>query len=428
MMASTENADKLINRETARIENTLRKILLRAFLALIVLTTVLSFTEQSAYAARPDAPQYAKHGPFAVGTREVTIADPKRPLNVTIWYPALNPQNAPEQTNYTYLGFTLAGHALRDADPDLSQGPYPLVVFSHGLGGLRLQSLFFTEHLASYGFVVMAADHPDSTATLSQILTGSGGSTLAQIIENFALRPSDILREIAYADVLTAKGGTLAGTIDTQRIALSGHSFGGYTAMAAGGAALDLDELRQWCSSSPDPKLQPEAVCFLTSADSQLAALRGLTDVPKGVWPPTTDPRIKAVVAMAPWNAPIFGKDGLAAFTVPAMLLVGTKDQATIPERDAYTFYDQIGSRSKTLVTFDDANHYVFVDPCPAALENTPLFPACSDSVWDMNRVHDLINHLTTAYLLATVKGDSDAAKALQPSAVNFVGVNYKTN
>ena len=36
----------------------------------------------------------------------------------------------------------------------------------------------------------------------------------------------------------------------------------------------------------------------------------------------------------------------------------------------------------------------------------------CSDPVWDMDRAHDLINHFTTAFLLATLKDDAEAAAA----------------
>jgi hypothetical protein len=37
------------------------------------------------------------------------------------------------------------------------------------------------------------------------------------------------------------------------------------------------------------------------------------------------------------------------------------------------------------------------------------------------------MNHLVTAFLLATLKGDSDAAAALALDAVNFSGVEYRT-
>jgi hypothetical protein len=50
----------------------------------------------------------------------------------------------------------------------------------------------------------------------------------------------------------------------------------------------------------------------------------------------------------------------------------------------------------------------------------------CSDSVWDMDRAHDLINHFTTAFLLATLKDDAEAAAALAPDAVSFPGITYE--
>ena len=47
-------------------------------------------------------------------------------------------------------------------------------------------------------------------------------------------------------------------------------------------------------------------------------------------------------------------------------------------------------------------------------------------AVWDMNHTLDLINHFTTAFLLATLKGDTGAAAALAPDAVSFPGIQYE--
>ena len=47
--------------------------------------------------------------------------------------------------------------------------------------------------------------------------------------------------------------------------------------------------------------------------------------------------------------------------------------------------------------------------------------------VWDMDRVHDLINPFTTAFLLATLKSDTDAAAALAPEQVLSPGIQYQT-
>jgi len=405
---------------------------IKSLLALpIALIGLLNASPSAAQSQRPDAPTYARHGPFAVGTFDIKIDDPLRPLTATVWYPALNPTKVAEAVTYHYGAYAISGNALLNAAPDASQGPYPLIVFSHGNNGLRLQSLFLTEHLASYGFVVISADHPGSALNLNQVLGLSSAPTTAQTEDNFitsyALRPNDLLREIAQAEKLNAAGGQLAGIIDTNTIAVSGHSFGGYTAIATGGARLSFDALAAWCSSSPDPALQPETDCFMQPLAAQVAKARGLASTPAGLWPATTDPRIKAVVALAPWNAPIFGAEGLAALTVPTLIMVGTKDTTTIPERDAYVFYKQIGSAHKTLVTFDNGNHTVFVDACPPALFNSPLFPSCSDEVWDMGRIHDLINGIATPYLLATLKHDPTAQAALAPAAIKYVGVNYTT-
>ncbi|MCC6803728.1 MAG: hypothetical protein IT319_12665, partial [Anaerolineae bacterium] len=135
------------------------KHLIVSFLALLVIGGVAPIMAQ-----RVDAPTYGQSGAFAVGTRELTIDDPTRPLTATLWYPALNPDDAEAVTIYRLGLIAVTGSALRDAEVDPSGGPYPLVIFSHGNGGMRFQSLFFTERLASYGFIVMAVDHPDDTA------------------------------------------------------------------------------------------------------------------------------------------------------------------------------------------------------------------------------------------------------------------------
>ena len=85
---------------------------------------------------RPDAPPYALHGPYWVGARDFVI-DPtsERPLVSTMWYPALNPENAEESVTYSFeVKFTpkpeikteVYGHALLGAAPDSSGAPYPL--------------------------------------------------------------------------------------------------------------------------------------------------------------------------------------------------------------------------------------------------------------------------------------------------------------
>ena len=82
----------------------------------------------------------------------------------------------------------------------------------------------------------------------------------------------------------------------------------------------------------------------------------------------------------------------------------------------------------KSLVAFENGDHMLVVDKCDTMpwLIDMGAYFFCADTVWDMDRAHDLINHFTTAFLLDVLKGDKDAHAALAPSAVSFPGIEYK--
>jgi hypothetical protein len=86
---------------------------------------------------RSDAPRYGVHGPYWVGTTTIAAQTDLHPTHVVLWYPALNPDGLEETTAYPFdywppRELTISGHALQDASPDTTQGPYPLVIFAHG--------------------------------------------------------------------------------------------------------------------------------------------------------------------------------------------------------------------------------------------------------------------------------------------------------
>lgn len=386
-------------------------------------------TSLQVIAQRPDAPEYALPGTFAVGTREYVIesdADADdgsgRDLPATIWYPAQVTEDAQAGTTYTSGALIRAeGDAISNAIPDLSGGPYPLVVFSHGSGGIRFQSLFLTEHLASHGFVVMAVDHV--TNTLGDTLL-NGDAFSDNIALNYAYRPLDVLRVIEYAETLTSDG-ELADLIDMERIAVSGHSFGGYTAVVAAGAQLNTQTLASYCAQLPADA--DDNVCFILDEAERIAEVIGLDEVPQGAWPAMSDPRIDAVVALAPWNGPIFDPQSLAENIPPTLFIVGSEDEITIPERDAYIMYrGAVNAIPKAQVTLENGGHYLFVDRCSDLAVQFGLFRSCSDQVWDMERAHDLTNHFATAFLLSVLYEDEQASAALEPEQVDFIGVDYE--
>lgn len=111
------------------------------------------------------------------------------------------------------------------------------------------------------------------------------------------------------------------------------------------------------------------------------------------------------------------------------MILCGSGDTVTNPEFNSLAQFPSLGAEDKILVTFENANHMIFANDCEAMdwLLDIGAFWICSDPVWDMDRAPGLTNHFTTAFLLATLKDDAEAAAVLAPDAVTFPGIIYET-
>lgn len=377
---------------------------------------------------RPDAPAYAQHGPFWVGYRELVIGEgTERPLQAGLWYPALNPQGVKEEISYTITTkipvegmpatAPIAGHALLGAAIDGTAAPYPLVVYSHGFAANAAWVHSLLEHFVSYGFIVLAPEHREQ---FDVDWTEMPNSSID--------RPHDIKQVLDDAEQMNAPGGALAGLIDMQQVAVVGHSYGGYTALALAGAQYDLNAFNARCAALPadDPNL---FYCnlFMPRA-SEMAARAGLDPMPTGLWPSFGDPRVTAILPMA-GDAYLFDQAGLAKITVPIMAIGGTADTGTPYTWGSRPTYEYAASAHRTLVTFTGGEHFIV-----ASCDSMPWWAAtpfygwvCFDPVWDKDRSIDLVNHFSTAFLLAELKGDADAAAALAPENVALPGIQYET-
>ncbi len=391
---------------------------------------------------RPDAPTYALHGPYWVGTMEFTIPDKdgKRPLPLTIWYPALNSSGAAESITYTYDPgpsldpFSLPGEAIDQAAPNLTNGPYPLIIFSHGNVGFRYFSSYLTEHLASYGFVVLAADHTGNTIGYSDdlALAGEDGSGTAESTAvTMAYRPGDIQSEIDYAAYLTAKDGALPNLIDMEHIGVVGYSYGGFTALASAGARVDFTPLHSWCKQNENDPAVNNSVgffiqcVFIAASEDKIKEAAGVTVGTGEMWPAFDVKGVDAIVPLAPLSV-VFTSGGAKSVTVPTLMIAGSGDTLLPIDFNAAAVYKELSSTNKSLVLLDHANHGIFANKTDDYLMKHGWFDYTSDSIWDMDRAHDLTNHFTTAFLLDILKGDKEAAKALAPDAINFPGIEYK--
>lgn len=409
-------------------------------LALVVLAALPATAQDEGGPAqvgfRPDAPTYALHGPYWVGTQTFVGEDVNGPLDIRVWYPALNPSGAEGDISYTThwkvegLGLTrdqtlvvIAGHALADADIDMSGAPYPLFVLSHGHNSESPFMAWLVERVASYGFVVIAPDHKEQN-TPGWV---DGPRT------NLA-RPVTVSRTIDYAEMLTGETGALAGMIDMEHIAVGGQSGGGTTTLSVAGGRFDMVTYAELCATvTPDSPPAYQSACTPTPdfTVSEMTRILGLDSPPQGLWPSMADPRVDAAIPMSSegyW----FNEQGLAEITMPVLVMGGTADNSVPYDWGVRPVYDDVSSQQKALVTIENADHYIFVPSCvdaPTSLEilGNDLYYLCSDPVWDVDRAHDLVNHFVIAFLLDQLKGDAEAHTALLPDAVNFPGITYET-
>jgi predicted dienelactone hydrolase len=234
--------------------------------------------------------------------------------------------------------------------------PRPVIIFSHGWGGSRTSYSYFTQHLASWGYLVIAPTHVGSdSASIAfgrQTITLPGGlkrETLMQSVQdpaNLRNRPQDI----SFVIDQLSRQGDLASAADLTRIGVAGHSFGAYTAMVIGGMLVD----------SPDGKKR---------------SLR--------------DPRVKAVLPMSPEGSGLMGitLGAWDQFAVPVLFMTGTHDYGL--GLRAQTWRDEpfksIHTVPTWLVTIVGGNHLTFARPAGHA----PLIQSVSVAFFDAQLLRD---------------------------------------
>ncbi|MDA2702031.1 carboxylic ester hydrolase [Bacillus cereus] len=236
------------------VKTSLLCIYLFVAVALPLLMPVFSFEEPT--------------GPHRIGTKLYHWVDHQRnepysknpnnwrELMVQIWYPAAekskgDPEPYIRNINELSKGLekTLSipafafshmelvkSHSFMDLQLLDSENHYPILLFSHGFNGFRNQNTFQVEELASQGYIVLSIDHTfDAAATVFPggrtayvqpiNLTDEGDSHIKLWEEDvsFVLNQIEKLNE-------NDETGFFTGRLDTSRIGMFGHSYGGATA------------------------------------------------------------------------------------------------------------------------------------------------------------------------------------------------------
>jgi dienelactone hydrolase len=216
--------------------------------------------------------RYAERGPHQVGVTTLGLGDAGTlgPRQMTIFYPA-DASRIAGHSQFTYhLGdplpaaitaivpakynSTVTVPAYVDA-PGSPQGPYPVVLFSHGFSASRLYYSQLLSGIASWGFVVISADYLERglLAQATQATVKVSPATDQQIM--FA---SFEAAQLSAA----AQGSPLHGVMDAGKVAAVGHSAGGQTAFDA------LDDPRVataigWAPVGPAGPVPPKPVMII---------------------------------------------------------------------------------------------------------------------------------------------------------------------
>jgi predicted dienelactone hydrolase len=261
------------------------------------------------------------------------------PFPTLVLYPSDSPEH-PEQLGPDVLSVAM--------NAPVAAGVFPLVVISHGSGGSPMSHRTLAAHLARNGFVAAMPEHPGNNRNNNE---------LADTIANLTNRPRHIRAVIDWAFASDAFGSSLL----PDTVAIIGQSMGGYTALAvAGGIPTSF------------PRESPDREPRQVEVDA--------------------DPRVKALVLLAPATPWFMATGALRGVRIPILLWTAEKDEHTP------AFHGEIvkaGVPDQALVEHRiaaNAGHFSFLSPFPESMTDRGFAPSQDPEGFDRERFHEELN------------------------------------
>ena len=123
--------------------------------------------------------------------------------------------------------------------PKDGKGPFPVIIFSHGLGGSRDGYEYLGRYWAGHGYVSVHVQHLGSDSSVWQ---GVPAAEVKQALDkaivnpqNIHNRPLDVTFAIDQVVKLNEDDSVFKGRLDLEHIGMAGHSFGSFTTLAIAG-------------------------------------------------------------------------------------------------------------------------------------------------------------------------------------------------
>lgn len=207
-------------------------------------------------------------------------------------------------------------------------GSYPVILFSHGLGGTRMTYEYLGRQWAGHGYVVVHLQHPGSDDSAwrgqQQPMQSMRDAASGQ---NAIDRAKDVRFALDQLKLLNRDHEKLKGKLNLNSIGLAGHSFGANTSLLLAGQQL----------GGP----------LVSNRVGKLS-----------------DDRIKAVI---PMSAPVpVMRNNLdfiyGSITIPTFIMTGTEDDSPLSDTKAAERripYDRI-KKNAYLLILNGGDHMVF--------------------------------------------------------------------
>ncbi|MDR1479656.1 MAG: hypothetical protein LBJ00_12020 [Planctomycetaceae bacterium] len=212
--------------------------------------------------------------------------------------------------------------------PNVAAKKFPVILFSHGLGGNYDRCSYLSKMWSSFGFVVISVQHPGSDEW-----TWRGKVRIVKELRdsyeqnwNCRTRAEDLIFVLDCFSRILESGKWESLRADVNNVGVSGYDIGSLAPLLLSG------------------QMPPD----------QGRVLR--------------DERVKAVVAMSPpvRNPGLDNNEVYAGIRIPALFITGTKDNGIIGVTKAHQRripFDCMTSRDRYLVIFNDGDHQVYAGP-----------------------------------------------------------------
>lgn len=299
-----------------------------------------------------------QRGPYAVGVRETSVSyqppgqTGARKIPVIVWYPTHETEGK-KHTLKLAKAVPLPTNVL-SKPPIAEEGPFPVVVHSHGSGGEAALAYPAAEIFASRGWVVVSISHKGNT-TLDAL-----GDPLDIPMYIPIYRMLDVRHTLDAAENGFEWEQEFNEQIDAENVFMYGHSLGGYTSMAIAGASFLRDGAKDMvCEGAGESCEDDDILCGAPNPEA--CAFLDHPEIVELTESTFRDPRVRAIGLQAPGAV---GMIDPSTVETPALMMTGDQDAWLPLQREAQPIWQALHHPEDLWLRFDDAGHLSFITVC----------------------------------------------------------------